>query len=63
MINIANETCYFSVSDNGMGFESKNVQGGLGLENMKVTIYELGGKIEINSNQKGTKINSSFKIG
>ncbi|MBN8640271.1 MAG: sensor histidine kinase [Flavobacteriales bacterium] len=55
-VNKQNETVVIEIKDNGKGFDSEFVELGNGLNNMKKRIEEIGGKITINSNSKGTVI-------
>lgn len=51
----------FTISDDGQGFESTNVEKGNGLLNMQKRIHEIGGKFEVESYiNRGTKV--SFVI-
>lgn len=55
---------YFSVSDNGKGFDEKGLaQAGNGLQNMKSRMEELNGVLNIKSNtNQGTLVEGSFKL-
>ena len=47
----------FEASDNGKGFDLKTVEKGNGLTNMKKRIHDIGGDLQIQSeDQKGTKV-------
>lgn len=51
----------FTISDDGQGFDSTNVEKGNGLLNMQKRIHEIGGKFEVESYiNRGTKV--SFVI-
>lgn len=51
----------FSISDNGRGYHTDQVQRGNGLQNMKARIAELNGKIHISSSPgKGTAVKGHF---
>ncbi len=41
------------IADNGLGFEN-NIKNGFGINNIQSRVEQLGGKLEINSNEKGT---------
>lgn len=45
-----------TIEDNGIGFKTDNKTKGIGLENMRARIEFLQGKINIDSNDKGTSI-------
>ncbi len=57
-VNVLNKDNQISieVKDNGKGFDLETVDFGNGLHNMKKRIEEIGGKIIINSDSKGTVI-------
>ncbi|HLP65581.1 sensor histidine kinase [Flavobacterium sp.] len=55
-VNRQNETVIIEVKDNGKGFDMETVDFGNGLNNMRKRIEEIGGKITISSNSKGTVI-------
>jgi signal transduction histidine kinase len=46
------------ISDNGVGFDSASVEthGGLGLKGMKERAEQFGGDLQIQSNEKGTRV-------
>ena len=57
-IKSVNENIFITIQDNGKGFDSKKVDFGNGITNMKKRIEEIGGKIYIDSNLAiGTTIN------
>lgn len=56
------ENCHFSISDNGCGFEQKNIPRGLGLESMKVRMQRMNGKLLMSSSVSGTRITGWFPI-
>jgi len=62
VIRLIEITCQFSITDNGRGMSSARVGEGMGLANMKTRINKLGGKMEINSHQKGTRVSGYFTI-
>lgn len=48
---------FISIEDNGVGFDTKFIDKGIGIKNIKSRIKDLNGKVNINSIQnKGTKI-------
>ncbi len=54
---------YFSITDNGKGFNPKTVEKGNGLLNMKSRIEELRGDLQIISEEgKGTEVKGSFEL-
>lgn len=57
-----NGTCYFSVSDNGRGFDPDIVRNGLGLGSMRSRIEQMGGEIYIEPDTKGTIVKGSFTL-
>jgi two-component system, NarL family, sensor histidine kinase LiaS len=59
-----NASILFVISDNGIGFNSKNVQKGIGLETMRERAESLNnGAFSIDSeNKKGVKIKVSFQV-
>lgn len=51
-----NNELLITIEDNGIGFKTENKTIGIGLENMRARIEFLQGKINIDSNDKGTSI-------
>lgn len=57
------KTIRVSISDNGRGFDTKAQKAGIGLQNMKTRMTELGGEFHIVSEiDKGTKISLTIPI-
>ncbi|OUR94306.1 hypothetical protein A9Q87_01265 [Flavobacteriales bacterium 34_180_T64] len=57
MISNKNQSICFEASDNGTGFNLKTVEKGNGLNNMKKRIHDIGGEINIQSEEKnGTHV-------
>lgn len=62
IIKDGNMIC-MSISDDGVGFDTKSVSEGIGIQNMQQRVQSLNGKININSIQKNsTCINISIPI-
>ncbi|MDA8169183.1 MAG: histidine kinase [Nitrospiraceae bacterium] len=59
-LSVTRERLFFSVSDNGTGFNGKN-SGGRGIANMKARAKDLGGSLEILSG-KGTTVSLEVPI-
>lgn len=54
---------HVTISDNGKGFKTRSKKKGIGLQNMKTRINELGGEFHITSEiDKGTKISLTIPI-
>lgn len=56
------ENIFFSIADNGIGFNTEAKKNGIGLKNMKFRIENSGGKFKLNSSNKGTIINCSLPL-
>lgn len=56
------QVCLFSISDNGIGFITNQYTAGLGLQNMRRRLEQLGGEITIDSDQNGTRISGKFPV-
>ena len=56
IVSKQNEATKIVIKDNGKGFDVETVDFGNGLNNMRKRIEEIGGKITISSNSKGTVI-------
>lgn len=56
------ENIFFSIADNGIGFNTETKKNGIGLKNMKFRIENSGGKFKLNSSNKGTIINCSLPL-
>ncbi len=62
IVKDANTIC-MSITDDGIGFDTKKINEGIGIKNMQQRIQSLNGKININSIQKNsTCINVSIPI-
>lgn len=55
-------TCFFSIEDNGRGFDRTGESDGLGLRSMSNRIANIGGRLQIYSTRRGTILNGSFPI-
>lgn len=61
-ISFKNGICFFSVSDNGKGFENSKIKQGLGLSSMHSRIKKLKGRLKIHSGNKGTTIDGQVPV-
>jgi len=62
-IFLDNNSICMSITDDGVGFDTKTITNGIGIQNMQQRIQSLNGKININSIQKNsTCINLSVPI-
>lgn len=57
-LNFHESELFITVEDNGIGFDPKSVQSGLGLKNIHSRVHFLNAQLEMDSNDKG----SSFHI-
>lgn len=61
-ISFIDDSCLFSISDNGSGFDLNKVNSGLGLRSMHSRIEKLNGSLQILSGNAGTTISGSFPV-
>ncbi|MBK6821127.1 MAG: hypothetical protein IPG85_16625 [Bacteroidetes bacterium] len=59
-IDFKEQVCYFSIIDNGFGFDNTSQTEGMGIQNMKNRIKELNGVIEIFGKSSGTTVVGCF---
>ncbi len=62
-IDFRESICYFSISDNGTGIRKEESPDGMGIQNMKSRIQELGGEVNVSGNEHGTSVTGSFRYG
>ncbi len=62
MIKLTKRTCYYSISDDGKGFDKQNITKGQGLRDMRTRLEALYGHLFIHSDAAGTKIKGSFPL-
>lgn len=62
VISFADNRCFFSISDNGIGFNKENLKSGLGLESMEIRIRRIKGRLQTSSSNQGTKIEGWFPL-
>lgn len=62
-LNRQGENLILNITDNGIGFEEKNIKSGNGLGNMRKRAESLGGEIKIESkNQEGTQVRLTIPV-
>lgn len=62
-LNMDEQTVYLSVADNGAGFDSREIQPGIGLDNIRSNLSAFGGHLDILSEpDKGTEANIELEI-
>ncbi len=62
VISFDQSNCYFSISDNGRGFNKNQGEKGLGLESMELRIRRIRGKISTQTSSSGTTVRGSFLL-
>lgn len=63
IIKVDNESCYFTIKDDGEGFDVTDTTKGLGLKSMENRVLSLNGKFSITSGKNGTVKQGSFPVG
>lgn len=58
-ISFRDDECMLQIADNGRGMDAKN-SGGIGLQNIRERMSELGGTAEIHSSAAGTAVSAVF---
>jgi len=61
-LNFHESELFITVEDNGIGFNQKSVQNGLGLKNIDSRIHYLNAQLEIDSNDKGTSFHITIDL-
>ena len=61
-LNFHENELFITVEDNGIGFDPKSVQNGLGLKNIGSRIQFLNAQLEMNSNSKGTSFHITIDL-
>lgn len=61
-IYFKNHTCFFSINDNGKGFNAATVSNGLGLNSITNRIKSINGNIKVYSNNSGTVVEGFFPV-
>jgi signal transduction histidine kinase len=62
-LNMDAETVYFSVVDNGCGFDPQTTPAGMGINNMRTRLAAFDGRLDIYSTPgKGTEVNVELNI-
>jgi len=62
-LNMDEQTVYLSVADNGVGFDSRKIILGIGLDNIRSNLSAFGGHLDILSEpDKGTEANIELKV-
>lgn len=61
-ISFSNGICFFSVTDNGRGFDKTGIKEGLGMGSIRSRIRNLEGKIILHTDNRGTTIRGQFPV-
>lgn len=61
-IQFENNLCKFEILDNGLGMDEKNITYGLGIGSMQQRTQELGGKIQLLSENSQTILKGEFPV-
>lgn len=61
-LNFHESELFITVEDNGIGFDPKSVQNGLGLKNIDSRVHFLNAQLEIDSNDKGTSFHITIDL-
>lgn len=61
-LNFHESELFITVEDNGIGFDTKSIQSGLGLKNIHSRIHFLNAQLEIESTDKGTSFHITINL-
>ena len=61
-MSMEGNTLVIEIHDNGHGFDTRHPSPGLGLQSMQKRIGDMGGKLELHSDTKGTRITIRYSL-